>query len=373
MRCCTYDVNWRISAKEVNMKKKILIVHSRSGGVSAYWKPSLRVLKQYNDIHVSTLEIGGEGRNIFSPLVDQWNFRNKIKTKYDLVLLNPSLGWKSFFRDALFAKKLNKSKIPFMLFFHGWEFDFEKKVDQKYKNFFLHSLGRAKKIFVLSRDFKQKILEWGYKGEVVIETTNVDSVLINNFSIEEKLQSIPTLPKKRILFLARLLREKGVFELVEAFENILTRIDNCELIIAGSGKDYEELTKRVGNNSSITVVGHVQGKDKIDLYKKSLIYCLPSYTEGLPVSVLEAMAFGLPVITTDIGGLKDFFQDEKMGYFVKPKDVKQLSEKLELLLLDLDKIVEVGRYNFYYANEKLLDTVVAERMYHHMKSVWTNY
>ncbi len=354
------------------MKEKILIIHSRTGGVNAYWKPTLRVLKNYHDIHISTLEIGGEGKHIFSPLIDQWNFRNKIKMKYDLVLLNPSLGWKSFFRDALFAKRLNKNKIPFMLFFHGWQLDFEKKVDQKYKNFFLHSLGQAQKIFVLSSDFKKKILEWGYKGEVVIETTNVDSVLIDDFSMEEKLQRISTTPKRKILFLARLLREKGVFELVQAFEEILTRIDNCELIIAGSGKDYEELKKRVIDNNNITVVGYVQGKNKVNLYSESYIYCLPSYSEGLPISVLEAMAFGLPVITTKVGGLKDFFQDGKMGYFVNPRNVDQLVRKLELLLSEEDKIVEIGQYNYYYAKDKLIDTMVAERMYQHMKSVLVN-
>lgn len=351
------------------MKKKILIIYSRSGGVSTYWQSSLRVLRKYNDIHISTLEIGGEGKHIFSPFVDQWNFHNKIKEKYDIVVLNPSLGWKSFFRDALFAKRLTKNKIPFMLFFHGWVLDFEKKIDQKYKNFFLHSLGQAKKIFVLSNDFKKKILEWGYKGEVVLETTNVDSLLVEDFSVEEKLQSIPTLPKTKILFLARLLREKGVFELVEAFEKVSIEINNCELIIAGDGKDYEELKKRVRSNKNIIVTGYVEGQKKIDLYRQSHIYCLPSYTEGLPVSVLEAMSFGLPVVTTAVGGLKYFFKDGKMGYYVRPKDVEELSEKLKLLLLNIDQISKMGKYNYQYANENLLDTVVAERMYQHMKSV----
>lgn len=358
------------------MKKSILITLpklSLSGGVSSYWSSLMPILENYEDLNIETLEIGGHGKNIVGPFFDQWNFYKKTNTNIDLVFLNPSLGSKSFFRDAFFARRLAKKNISFLVFFHGWSLDFEKKVDEKYINFFLRSLGQAKKIFVLSKDFKNKILEWGYQGDVVIETTNVDNTLLKDFSIEEKFDQVKTVKKIKILFLARLLREKGVFETVEAFESLLKKFKNIELIVAGDGKDYEELKTRVETNENIVVVGYVQGEDKIDLFRKSHIYCLPSYSEGLPISILEAMAFGLPVVTTDVGGLKEFFKDEKMGYFVQPKEVKQLSEKLELLLSDLDKVIEIGKYNYQYANEKLLNTVVAERIHQYMKSVLINH
>jgi len=353
------------------MKKNILITLPKltiSGGVSSYWNSLLPVLEKYEDLNIEILEIGGHGKNIIGPVFDQWNFYKKTNSSIDLAFLNPSLGSKSFFRDALFARRLAKKNIPFLVFFHGWSLDFEKNVDEKYINFFLGSFGQAKKIFVLSKDFKNKILEWGYQGEVIIETTNVDNTLLKDFSIEEKLDKVKTSGKIRILFLARLLREKGVFETVEAFESLLEKFKNIELIIAGNGKDYEELKIRVEDNKNIIVVGYVEGQDKIDLFRKSHIYCFPTYYgEGLPTSILEAMAFGLPVLTTDVGGLKEFFQDEKMGFFVKGKDVKKLSEKLELLLLDLDKIVDMGKHNYQYANKKLLNTVVAERLHQYMK------
>lgn len=360
--------------KEVG-KIKILIVTpklSTLGGVSVYWNSILPILRSYDDIKITMMEIGGHGKNIIGPILDQWNFYQKANTPINLAFLNPSLGSKSFFRDALFAKQLVKKEVPFVVFFHGWNLDFEKKVENIYITFFLNTFGQAKKIFVLSKDFKNKILEWGYKGEVIIETTNVDAALLKDFSIEEKLDQVKTVKKIRILFLARLLREKGVFETVEAFEALLKIFKNIKLTIAGDGKDYEELKTRVEGNENIAVVGYVEGQDKIDLLKKSHIYCLPSYSEGLPISILEAMAFGLPVVTTDVGGLKEFFKDKKMGYSVQPKDVKQLSEKLELLLLDLDKVVEMGKYNYQCANEKLLNTVVAERIHQYMKSVLIN-
>lgn len=353
------------------MKNNIIIVTpnlSTSGGVSSFWNALLPVMGSYDDLTIDTLQIGGHGKNFLGPVVDQWNFRKKISNQVDLAFLNPSLGSRSFFRDALFAKQLVKKEIPFVVFFHGWSLEFEKKVDDKYVGFFLKTFGKARKIFVLSQDFKNKIMEWGYQGDVVVETTNVDSSLITDFSIENKIADLQTTDKIKILFLARLLKEKGIFETVEAFRNLTKKYDNIELTIAGDGKDFAELEEVVKDDANIKVVGHVEGQGKIDLFKENDIYCLPSYSEGLPTSVLEAMAFGMPVITSKVGGLKDFFKNGKMGYFVEPKNVKQIEEKFESLLLNKDKIIEIGKHNYAYANEKLLNNVVAERMHGYIMS-----
>lgn len=351
------------------MKNNILIVTpqlSASGGVSSYWNALLPKLNNYDDLGISTLEIGGHGKNILGPFVDQWKFKKVLSNNVELAFLNPSLGSRSFFRDAIFAKQLVRKNIPFIVFFHGWSLDFEKIVDNKYVDFFLKSFGQAKKIFVLSKDFKNKILGWGYTGKVIVETTNVDASLLNGFSLDNKISKIKSTEKIKILFLARLLREKGVFETVEVFRNLSKKYENIELTIAGDGKDLDELNEVVKDDKNIIVAGHLEGQSKIDLFQNSHIYCLPSYSEGLPTSVLEAMAFGLPIITTPVGGLKEFFEDEKMGYLVEPKNVKELEMKLERLLLDKDKIIEIGKYNYTYANEKLMNTVVAKRMHDYM-------
>jgi len=354
------------------MGKRILMATpklSSSGGVSSFWNALLPVFNSNVGLNVQTLQIGGHGKNLFGPLLDQWNFKKSINTQPDMAFLNPSLGSRSFFRDALFAKQLIGKNIPFIVFFHGWSLDFEKKVDAKYIRFFLKTFGQAKKIFVLSQDFKNKIVEWGYAGEVIVETTNVDATLINDFSIEKKMEEVQTSDSIKILFLARLLREKGVFETVEAFRDLCKKHENIELTIAGDGKDLQILKEFVKNDNNITIVGHVEGDSKIDLFNGSHIYCLPSYSEGLPTSVLEAMAFGMPVLTTKVGGLKAFFQDEKMGYFVQPKNIEELEEKLDLLINDRNKIIDMGRYNHNFATDNLLNTVVAKRLVSHMESV----
>jgi glycosyltransferase involved in cell wall biosynthesis len=263
-----------------------------------------------------------------------------------------------------------KNNLPFVVFFHGWDLEFEATVSKKYINFFLNSFGKAEKVFVLSEDFKEKIIEWGYKGEVIVQTTTVDATLANSFSLEEKIKNKKTdTSTTKIFFLSRIIKEKGIFELVEAFENLDKKRDDIELIIAGDGEAFNQLKEVVKNKKNIRLTGHVEGEKKITLLKKSDIYILPSYTEGLPISVLEAMLFGLPVITTKVGGLKKFFKNETMGYFIEPKSIIDIEHKIELMLSNKDKLQEMSNFNYQYAQKNLTNDVVAEALSNHLKEL----
>ncbi len=334
---------------------------SLPGGVSAFWNALLPEFHKMDEVHFRTLEIGGHGKNVFGPLIDLWNLRKATKLSTDLILLNPSLGSRSFFRDAFFAKYLIRNNIPFVVFFHGWNLQFEERIDKKYISFFQNSLGRAKKIFVLSSDFKEKLLAWGYQGEIVVATTTVDAKLFQKQVVINESNS--SLDCQKILFLSRLIKGKGVYETIKAFENL--RIDNfnIQLIIAGSGEESEAIKLLVEQNENITLTGHVEGQEKIELYKNCTLYCLPSYSEGLPTSVLEAMSFGKPIITTPVGGLKSFFQDGVMGYFVQPKDADDLEMKLRTLLKDQSLRLKMGTFNFDYAHQHIMSDKVAKKMF----------
>ena len=352
--------------------KKILVTLSKltlTSGVSSFWNALFKSFNHYEDINFKTLEIGGHGYNLLGPIIDQWRFNKALKSDISFACLNPSLINRSFFRDGMFAKQLAKKGIPFVVFFHGWETNFQDKVDEKYKSFFLKSFGKAEKIFVLSEDFKNKILEWGYTGKTIVELTNVDASLIDNFSYSKKLEIINNQEVIKILFLARIIKEKGIFELIDAVEKLSIKRKNLELIIAGDGADFLRLKEKVAKYKNIRITGDVQGEDKINLFKESHLYILPSYTEGLPISVLEAMLFGLPVITTKVGGLKYFIEEGKMGYLVKPKNTNELIEKIEYLIDNHEKMVEISKYNFEYAQNHLTNDEMAKRLYIHFKEL----
>lgn len=357
---------------EKTKNKHIVIISTpnlnKIGGVRYFWESILPVFAGYDEIEFKVFEKGNFSNKLFGFIFDQWNIVRYLK-EVDLFFLNFSLGKRSFFREALFAKKLVKRNVDFVVFIHGWKKEFEREIDIKYRGFFISTIGKAKKIFVLSNDFKQKLLEWGYEGEIIIETTNVDSSLIKNFSIEKKMNKISNNKRIRILFLGRIIKEKGIFELVEAFKLLYKKFDQIELIIAGNGNDFERLKEMVKEIKNIKLLGYVEGNEKIDVYKKCDIFCLPSYSEGLPITVLEAMMFGMPVITTKVGGLSDFFKDPMMGYFVNVKDIEDLKEKLKLLILDRNEIIKIGRNNHEYGKGNLTSDIVANRLYEHIKDV----
>jgi len=352
------------------MPKKTLLITPQlasKGGVSAFWNALLISFKNFNDIYFKTIEIGGHGKNIFGIFGDMWRVHRIDKREISLAIVNPSLLNKSFFRDGIFSKQLNYKNIPFIVFFHGWDKDFEKKVDKSYKNFFLNSFAHARTIFVLSPEFKNKIIEWGYKGQIVVETTMIDDSLLKEFHFEKNFEKKEQEKIVKILFLARLEREKGIFEMIEAFQELSKDIKNIELTIAGDGKNFKEIKRMVQNKSSIHIIGEVEGEKKIKLFRESHIYCLPSYSEGLPISVLEAISFGLPVVTTKVGGLKYFFQDEKMGKLIKEKNSTQLKDAIYELLLDKNSIKEIAKFNFDYGQKYLTNTVMAKRLYPYIK------
>lgn len=351
---------------------KVLIVTPKlteSGGVSSFWISLLPQFQKKKDLKVVNLEVGGSGLNLLNIFRNQWSFRKHLSSKYDLVLINPSLGSRSFLRDSFFIIQLLIQKNKFIVFFHGWDLYFEKIVNRYFKWFFRNTFGKAEIIFVLSSEFQNSIYKWNCKARVILETTNVNSNLIKKFKFEKKVDRMLFNKKIRILFLARLLREKGVFEAVEAFRILYEKNSNLELNIAGDGSDLEELKSLVLFDTGIKVLGRVEGKEKISLFEKCDIYCFPTYYgEGLPTTILEAMAFGMPVVTTNVGGIKDFFEIGKMGYIVELKNVAQIVDKLEGIIEDRKSMVEMGNFNRDYANKNFLDFVVANRIYKHFKA-----
>lgn len=140
--------------------------------------------------------------------------------------------------------------------------------------------------------------------------------------------------KKSILFAGHINNNKGVFDLLLAFSNINKKYPEWKLIIAGSG-DIERLNfliKKYGFNNQVEFLGWIRDQQKDETFSQVSIFCLPSYTEGFPMAVLDAWAYGLPVITTLVGGLPDILKHGENSMVFQPGDIKGLSKNLEELI-----------------------------------------
>jgi glycosyltransferase involved in cell wall biosynthesis len=141
-----------------------------------------------------------------------------------------------------------------------------------------------------------------------------------------------------ILFLGWVTKDKGIFELLTAFSKL--KGDNLRLIIAGDGDELESAraeARRLGIGNITTFPGWVKGDAKRDWLMQADVFVLPSYYEGLPNSLLEAMASAIAVVATRVGGIPDLVTDGHNGFLVDAKDPDDLADKIQMLVDDSRK------------------------------------
>ncbi|MDO6809971.1 glycosyltransferase family 4 protein [Zobellia galactanivorans] len=358
------------------MKKKILI-HSPNlstpGGKQTYFASLLNHFTSDIEFFFYGAQGKKEGKlRVITRLIsDFWKFYRKLKkNKYDLVHLNPSMNMKSFFRDSVFALICRLSGTRMTVFWHGWQWEFEKKVTQRILPWFRATFGKADSMIVLGKEFADQLRKYGYKKPIYPITTVADPIF---FKLENKFEKAETSNHENdgitLLFLSRIERVKGIYEALESFVVLQKRFPNVKLKIAGTGGELPAVEEYVRSRQmkGVELLGWITGDNKAKVFYESDIYLLPSYHgEGLPCSILEAMATGLPVISTDVGGIKDFFEDGQMGYLVEMKHPEQITEKVSLLINDRDSIRTMGQYNIVYAHNRFTPEKVSselERIY----------
>jgi glycosyltransferase involved in cell wall biosynthesis len=149
-----------------------------------------------------------------------------------------------------------------------------------------------------------------------------------------------------VLFLGRLERAKGVFELVEAAALLRSAHPRLRLVLAGHGRDTAELRDLVaarGLTAAVELPGWVEGEPKRRLLASAACLALPSHAEGLPLAVLEAMISGVPVVATHVGGIPEAVRDGQEALLVAPGDVAALAEAIGRVLDDEQLARRLGR------------------------------
>jgi len=355
-----------------NGRKHILITLPSledPGGVAGYYNAILPHLPD-KKLTVSTLEIGstkGGGQRLYL-LTDQLRFHYATKKhRPHLVHVNPSLDIKSFIRDGLFIFQAKRKKLPVIVFFRGWQKNFERVVQSRLRFFFNCTYARADSFIVLANEFKTTLQRWGITQPIHLGTTTVDESLLKNFSFSNKLAKIKRAEQIKILFLSRLEREKGIFETIDAVSILIQKGFSVSLSIAGDGMMMDKLKHYVNkqkiSKNSICFLGYLKKNEKSIVLADHHIYCLPTYYgEGLPNSILEAMAFGLPVVTRPVGGIADFFRSEKMGILCQGKTANEIAVSLEKIIENKEMMIQMSAYNFEYAKEHFMASSVAQKL-----------
>jgi glycosyltransferase involved in cell wall biosynthesis len=186
-------------------------------------------------------------------------------------------------------------------------------------------------VIVLSKEWKQ------YFASIGVDTSKL-IVLTNSVFVPDLTEKTEKSSEVTVLFLNRLEKDKGVYELVEAIDRNRNETRSCRYILAGPKahrwQAVDEKIRQLNLNDCVQMPGAVFGDAKDEIYRKADIYVLPSYIEGMPIGLLEAMSYGLACITTPVGGIPDIVDDGRNALLVKPGDVGALAESLKRLILD---------------------------------------
>ncbi|MBX3395805.1 MAG: glycosyltransferase [Phycisphaerae bacterium] len=155
------------------------------------------------------------------------------------------------------------------------------------------------------------------------------------------------LPRGRrlIVFVGTLNESKGVLVLAEAFAQIAPRHADADLVYVGSGTMFDDIrtmTATAGLSDRVHLLGKRPFSEVPHILLACDVFCLPSFAEGLPKSVVEGMAAGLPVVATNVGGIPDVMSHGECGILVSPRDVNGLAGALDRLLANPDEAARMG-------------------------------
>jgi len=172
-------------------------------------------------------------------------------------------------------------------------------------------------------------------------------VIPNGVHVPKQFEATKKDDKIEIISIGRIVKQKGVQHAIHATANLTTEVKNkVHLNIVGSG-DYLESLKRLTTTldmqDMVTFHGRTVGDELAAIYQRCEIHLMPTTShEGLPLTILEGMAYGMATIASNIGGIPSAITDDVNGYLIKPGNVEQLTNRLQALLEDQQRISEIG-------------------------------
>lgn len=318
----------------MNKTPKVLVVatsRKTRGGITSVIK-AYETGAQWKKYHCCWIQTHRDGNSIrklwylFAALVEYVC----LLPFYDIVHIHVA-SYSSLRRKYIFlflAKCLHKKTISHF-HPHKPEVIFEKSTQRAYIRFF-KSVDR---IIVLSPQWKR----WLKEALNIVDNVQV---IYNPCPIVKPGEADHS--KRYILFAGTLYKRKGFDTLIKAFAKIASKYRDWHVILAGNPKTESDqilmdtLPKQLHVESQIEFPGWVVGEEKDKLFRNASIFCLASSAEGFPMAVLDAWAYGLPVICTPAGGLSDIVEDGKNALLFTYDDVDTLSSKLELLIQNED-------------------------------------
>lgn len=205
--------------------------------------------------------------------------------------------------------------------------------------------GKSEMLSVLGKTDCNIVLASVYKKYAEEELGLGNVVIVNNpISFDGKRSTNLSHPVT-FLFLGMLNQKKGVFDIIEAAKILKNEGKSFRIILGGSGPksdEIQELIEKYGLKDNFQLPGWIKGNDKLEAFGSSHVLLLPSYSEGMPMCILEAKCASMPAISTRIGAISDIISDGKDGFLIHPGDIDALASAMRRYIDNPALIAEHG-------------------------------
>lgn len=290
------------------------------------------------DLEIKTFNIAPkkrstEGRTLFDRIVISGfemlkkNRKLKKELKYnkpDIIHMTTS-GQLAVLRDIMFIKTAKKFNVPITYHLH---FGKTSQIAEKkglFWKLYLNALKNADIVIAIDKKTYDTLNKYipNAKVKLIPNPINISSLPVYNDAL-----------KKTVMFLGWVIPTKGVMELVKAWNEVTVEFPEYKLLIVGQYKQsyYEQILKTV-KCESIQFTGEKSHDDAMSIMAQCSLFVLPSYTEGFPTVILEAMALRKAIVATRVGAIPEMLAGN-CGIVIEPHDVHSLAYALRKLLSD---------------------------------------
>ena len=235
---------------------------------------------------------------------------------------------------------------------HFHSFSPETTIRSRFACLYRYLFGKADRVVVLSEYWKREVVKEVPSAKVV--------VIYNPCLAEVKNLAVGCIEYKReqpkvhsILYAGTVNHRKGYADMVKAFAKIAHKHKDWQIVFAGNGEieQGKVLAESLGISAQTKWLGWVRGEEKDKAFGEASVFCLPSYAEGFPMSILDAWSYGLPVITTPVGGVEQVLHHGKDCLIFDTYNIDALSNALEQMMGD-----ECLRTSIVHEADKLVNT-----------------
>jgi glycosyltransferase involved in cell wall biosynthesis len=170
-----------------------------------------------------------------------------------------------------------------------------------------------------------------------------------------------------IVFVGHIIETKGVYELVKVCSylnevNNLTLVGPCSKQIK---KDLIRIAETRNDGKWLSFTGEIEREQVFDFYRRCAIFCLPSYSEGFPYAILEAMAYACPIIATSVGAIPEMLNNG-CGICIEPKNEKKLTSAIESIINNRSYSLQMG----VSAHQKVIEKYTMENVFDQYLNIW---